>query len=129
MAAIAILNLDKIRKFIKNGNVIIDGLYSFDEYKVLKKEFGKKFTTIAIYAPPSIRYQRLAERKLTRKDKVARNRQYTAKEAESRDYAEIEKINKGGPIAIADYTILNIKSLMYFKRQLGKVYKEIEENI
>jgi dephospho-CoA kinase len=125
MAAIALLNLDKIKKFLKKGNVVVDGLYSFDEYKVLKKEFVKNFITIAIYAPPIIRYKRLAKRKLTGKDKVARDRQYTPEEAKSRDYAEIEKINKGGPIAMADYTILNTKSRIYFKNQLNKVYEEV----
>jgi dephospho-CoA kinase len=31
----------------------------------------------------------------------------TFAEAEQRDYAEIENVEKGGPIAIADYTIVN----------------------
>jgi dephospho-CoA kinase len=125
MAAIAILNLDKIKSLLKNGNVVVDGLYSLDEYKVLKKEFDRQFVTIAVYAPPKIRYKRLSVRKLTKEDKVARDRSYIFKEAESRDFAEIEKLNKGGPIAIADYTVMNIKSLSYLNDQLSEVYKKV----
>ena len=39
MAAYAILSLPKIKEKLKTSNVIIDGLYSWDELKVLQKEF------------------------------------------------------------------------------------------
>jgi len=55
MAAMAKLNLSNFRKLLKKGNVIGDGLYSFEEYKLLKKKFGQRFITIAVYAPPAIR--------------------------------------------------------------------------
>ena len=45
-----------------------------------------------------IRYNRLSNRKV---------RPLTAVDAEKRDYAEIEYLYKGGPIAIADYYIDN----------------------
>jgi dephospho-CoA kinase len=35
----------------------------------------------------------------------------TVQEAAGRDKSEIENINKGGPIAIADFTIVNEASL------------------
>ena len=126
MAAMAILNLPKFKKLLKKGNTIGDGLYSFEEYKVLKKEFGDKFITIAVYAPPNLRYQRLAERKLLKSDKKLRNRPATFQAAQSRDYAEIENLNKGGTIAMADYTIVNTKDLRYFKKELDKIYAEIK---
>jgi dephospho-CoA kinase len=78
--------------------LIIDGLYSFAEYKTLKRELGDEMIVVAVVAPRSLRYQRLAQRP---------ERPLTATEAEERDYREIEKIEKGGPIAIADYTLLN----------------------
>lgn len=127
MAAYAILNLPKFKKLMKNGNVIGDGLYSFEEYKVLKKEFGKRFITIAVYAPPKVRYKRLSCRKLHKEDKDVRFRPLTKKEAETRDYSEVENLNKGGTIAMADYTIVNTRSLNYFKRQLNEIEKEIKK--
>lgn len=126
MAAFAILNLPKFKKLIKVGNVIGDGLYSFEEYKVLKKEFGNKFKVIAVYAPPTVRYKRLGKRKLIKKDKNIRFRPLNKVEAETRDYSEIENLNKGGTIAMADYTIVNTKDLAYFNKQLDEIYKEID---
>ena len=39
MAAFAILNLPKIEEALKKGNALIDGLYSWAEYKVLKEKY------------------------------------------------------------------------------------------
>ena len=125
MAAMAILNLPKFKKLLKNGNVLGDGLYSFEEYKVLKNEFGKRFITIAVYAPPKLRYERLAKRKIIKGDLALRDRPATKREAESRDYAELENLNKGATIAMADFTILNTKSTKYLKSQLKKIYLEL----
>jgi dephospho-CoA kinase len=74
-----------------------------------------------------MRYKRLAVRRLTSKDKDLRYRSLTRKVAESRDYAEIENLNKGGTIAMADYTIVNTKSLKYFYGKLNEIFKEIEK--
>lgn len=125
MAAFAILNLPKLKQLLKKGNTLGDGLYSFEEYKVLKNEFGKNFRLIAIYSPPDMRYDRLTKRKLLKDDKELRNRPATKADAESRDYAELENLNKGGTIAMADYTILNTKDIKYFNRQLNEIFKEI----
>lgn len=125
MAAMAILNLPKFKKMLRTGNVLGDGLYSFEEYKVLKDAFGKRFITIAVFSPPFLRYERLTKRKLTKKDTQLRNRPATKKAAHSRDLAELENLNKGATIAMADYTIVNTKSLKYFIKQLYEIYKEI----
>jgi len=127
MAAMAILNLSKFKKLLKKGNVLGDGLYSFEEFKVLEKEFGKKFKVIAVFAPPTLRYDRLAKRKLTKDDKNLRNRPATKKAAHSRDIAELENLNKGATIAMADYTILNTGDIKYFNSQLNKIYEEIQK--
>lgn len=127
MGAMAILNLPKFKELLKKGPTIGDGLYSFEEYKILKKEFGDDFITIAVYAPPKLRYERLEKRVLAKSDTALRDRPATKTAAESRDYAEIENLNKGGPIAMADYTILNTGTLEYFKKQLDEIYKEIEK--
>jgi dephospho-CoA kinase len=129
MAAYAILNLPKFKELLKNGDTLGDGLYSFEEYKVLKKEFGDNFITIAVYAPPELRYKRLAERKIKKDDKDLRNRPATRDEAETRDYSEIENLNKGGTIAMADYTIVNTKDIEYFNSQLAEIYDQIKNKI
>jgi len=81
-----------------HNSIIIDGLYSFSEYKTLRPVLGEDMVLVAITCRRDLRYQRLAERP---------ERPLTAAEAELRDYREIENLEKGGPIAIADYTLLN----------------------
>lgn len=126
MAAFAILNYSKFTKLLKKENVVADGLYSWSEYKYLKKKFGKRMTVVATYAPPNIRYERLAKRINKSSDKKLAYRKASHKQAKNRDYAEIENIEKGGPIAMADYTILNTGTLEEFKKEIEKVYRKIE---
>jgi len=126
MAAFAILNLPKFDELIKKGNVVGDGLYSFEEYKVMKEHFGDKLKVIAVWAPPELRYERISARVMTAEDKDLRNRSLTKEEAKARDYAEIEKLNKGGTIAMADYTIINTRDLNYLLAQIDEIIKEIE---
>lgn len=125
MAAMAILNLPKFKNLLKKGNVLGDGLYSFEEYKVLQKEFGKNFKVIAVFAPSILRYERLTKRKLNKDDRSLRNRPATKEAAHSRDLAELENLNKGATIAMADYTIINTRDIKYFNKQLYEIYKEI----
>jgi len=125
MAAFAILNYPKFKKMIKKGNIIADGLYSWSEYKFLKEKFGKKMIVVAIFAPPEERYERLSKRKV-KDDKKLRYRPFTKSQAKARDFAEIEKIEKGGPIAMANFTIVNDKSLSYFKKQIREIFQKIE---
>jgi dephospho-CoA kinase len=98
MAAYALLNLIKIDKALKKGNVIVDGLYSWAEYKVLKEKFGERLKILAIFTPRNVRYDRLSQRE---------HRPLNSVDAEKRDFSEIENIEKGGPIAMADYTVVN----------------------
>jgi dephospho-CoA kinase len=125
MAAYAILNLPKFDELIKNGNVIADGMYSFEEYKILKEHFGNNLVVIAVYAPPETRYERLGNRKMDG-DRDVRNRPLTREEAKSRDYAELENLNKGGPIAMADFTIVNNKDINYLNQQIEEIYGQIK---
>jgi dephospho-CoA kinase len=125
MAAYAILNLPKFDALMKMGNVIADGMYSFEEYKVLKDHFGDSLVIIAVYASPKIRYERLENRKMDG-DTDVRNRPLTKEEAKSRDYAELEKLNKGGPIAMADFTIVNNKDINFLSKQIEEIYDVIK---
>lgn len=109
---------EQIKKLVVSGQhkIIADGLYSWTEYQYLKHEFPGELVVIAVVAPKHIRYRRLASRP---------ERPFTEKEAIERDYTEIENLEKGGPIAIADYFILNDEDLEKAKKQLEKILNDI----
>lgn len=111
MAAYTLLNKKKIDTTIKKSDVVIDGVYSWEEYEYLKKEY-KNFYVVAVYASPKIRYKRLAERKI---------RALKPGESKKRDFAEIENINKAGPITMADFTIVNEGGLEELKRNVENI--------
>jgi dephospho-CoA kinase len=112
MAAYAKLNLPRISGALESADVVIDGLYSWEEYLLLKEHYGDRFSTAAVWAAPSTRYRRLASRPV---------RPLTPDEAASRDRSEIEVINKGGPIAMADFAILNEASLEDMKQHVERM--------
>lgn len=98
MAAYAIKAKSRIEEMLRTYNVVVlDGLYSWEEYTFLKKEFPT-LELICVFAEPQIRYERLVKRKI---------RPLSIREARQRDIDEIERLNKGGPIAIADYLLEN----------------------
>lgn len=111
MGAMAVKSLSIIEDLIKNHNVVIESLYSWEEFKILKKEFGEAFKLICIYTTKALRYERLLKRPF---------RPLTNEESMSRDLSEIEKLDKGGPIAFADYMILNDGTLDEMNEELKK---------
>lgn len=78
--------------------IVLDGVYSWTEYKALQKEFPTCLTFIAVVVDKQLRYDRVA---------VRPNRPFDAVAIRERDRSEIENLEKGGPIAAADYYILN----------------------
>ena len=112
MAAYAILNLPRIDEALRFSDVVVDGLYSWEEYTLLKARYEDDLCLVAVWASPATRYARLAKRAV---------RPLTLEEAASRDSAEIEKTNKGGPIAMADFTIINESSIDQLRKQAEKV--------
>jgi len=112
MPAYAKLDLPRIDSARKRSDVVVDGLYSWEEYTFLKDYYGKDFYVVAVWASPKTRYARLSGRL---------NRGLTVAEAASRDRAELENINKGGPIAMADFTIINESSLESLKKEAKKI--------
>ena len=125
MAAFAILNIPKIDKFLEKSNVVVDGLYSWSEYKVLKEKYKDTMYVLSVFAPPKMRYGRLEERS-AENDKEQRFRSFTKKEAAARDFAEIENLEKGGPIAMADFTIVNVGSVEELKKNVWQFLSEIK---
>lgn len=122
MAALAKLNIPKFDKVLSEKNLVADGLYSWSEYKILKDYYGDRLTVVAVYAPPTLRYERISSRISGPEDKDLRNRSFTKEDAKKRDYNEIENVEKGGPIAMADYTILNTGSIESYKAEIEKFF-------
>ena len=112
MSAYAKLSLSKIDHLLKSVDVVVDGLYSWEEYTLLKSRYGDCFAVVAVWASPEVRYQRLRKRLV---------RPLTTEEAVSRDIAEIEDTNKGGPIAMSDFIIMNESSLEALERETKRV--------
>jgi len=126
MAAFAILNGSKFDDLLKTENVIGDGLYSWEEYVYLKDKYGDQFVCLAVYAPPGTRYRRLDGRaKKHGTDDDLRFRSFTPAEAASRDKAEIENLNKAGPIVMADYLILNTQSIPALRKRVDETLEQI----
>jgi dephospho-CoA kinase len=117
MAAYAILNLDRLKDLSSNYPVVADGLYSYSEYLVFKQNFSHNCIVIAVYAPPDLRYKRLQTRS---------ERPLNEEMARSRDHAEITKLEKGGPIAMADITIMNTGNFEYLEKQCLEVIHDIQ---
>ncbi|MFC1958484.1 AAA family ATPase [Chloroflexota bacterium] len=118
MAAYAKLNLPAINSALKNSDVVIDGLYSWEEYTFLKAHYGENLSVMAVWASAKTRYARLTGR---------RERKLALEEAASRDKAEIENVNKGGPIAMADFTIINESSLDDLRKETKRIISRIKE--
>ncbi|MFA5011352.1 MAG: AAA family ATPase [Ignavibacteria bacterium] len=110
MGVMALKSIDKIKTFIKESNVVVESLYSWEEFKILSSEFGNAFKLLNIFTTKSLRYERLKERPF---------RPLTYEEAISRDFGEIEKLDKGGPIAFADFTVFNNLTLDELNQNLS----------
>jgi dephospho-CoA kinase len=107
--------IEKIKKLKNSQSILVESLYSWAEYLEFKKLFGDDFLVVAVYSSPSDRYKRLAGRKF---------RPLTLVEAQSRDYSQIENLAQAGPIAMADYGLLNSGSLKNLYSQLDKIINE-----
>jgi dephospho-CoA kinase len=112
MAAYAKLNLPGIDAALQGSNVVVDGLYSWEEYKLLKEHYGEDFLVVAVYSSPRTRQDRLSRRPI---------RSLTVAESVSRDFAEIENLGKGGPIAMADFTLINESSLETLREETERL--------
>ena len=98
MGAFAIILKDEILDKLSRSNVVLDGLYSWSEYVILKQLLGDNLVVLAVVTNGAIRKERLSSRSV---------RPLSADMVDSRDVAEIENLEKGGPIAKADYYVLN----------------------
>lgn len=116
MGAYAILSLPKIKEFFQNGSVIVESLYSWEEYLEMKKEFGDSFKVLAIYSSPETRITRMVNRPI---------RPLGRDEMISRDYSQIENLHQAGPIARADWTIVNEGTKEDLSKQINEIISKI----
>ena len=111
--------IEQVHNLINAGKhrIVLDGLYTWTEYKLLKHEFPGELHVVAIVAPKHLRHHRLANRP---------KRPFTATEAAERDWSEIENLEKGGPIAIADHYIVNDGNLELLHERITAVVQDID---
>lgn len=117
MAAMAKILLPRIKESYKKNNTVLDGLYSWEEYLVLKEAFGDDLKLICVVCDKDTRYSRVSVRKV---------RPLNREEIEMRDLAEIENLAKGGPIAISDYYVLNNSTIEEYHERLDEIIANIE---
>ena len=116
MAAYAKLNIPVIDAALNHSPVVVDGLYSWEEYKLLKERYGSDLIVVAVYSSPRTRQARLPKRQV---------RPLTPEESAVRDANEIENLGKGGPIAIADFTLINESSMEDLKRKTEELIERL----
>ncbi len=111
--------IDQISHLIESGQhrILVDGLGSWQTYKQLRHEFHGNLTVVALSARRHIRHRRLTGRP---------EHPMTEKQVDERDYDEIETLNKGGVIAIADYYLFDNGSLEQLHIQIDDLLREIE---
>ncbi len=96
--------------------ILLDGLYTWSEYRILKHEFPGELTVIAVVTPKPLRYRRMAKRP---------ERPMQPREVDQRDWSEIENLEKGGPIAIADYFVNNDSDVDKLHQQVSSILESI----
>lgn len=107
----------EIKEAIKTSDVVLDGLYSWYEYEYLIERYPE-LKLVCVVTDKDIRYKRVSERVERSFDKDA---------IIYRDKSEIENLYKGGPIAYADYYILNNGDKEQVIERLEEILKEIGE--
>ncbi len=111
--------IEEAKGLIEAGQkrVVLDGLYTWTEYKILKKEFPGQMSVLAVVVDKAIRHKRVSKRT---------ERPFNAEEIQERDRSEIENLEKGGPIAMADYYLLNNSSVEELQAGVDEVLKKID---
>lgn len=119
-AVLAMRAAEKTRELLEDGApaVVLDGVYSWSEDRYLRQTFGDDYIAIAAVNPKHVRYERVVARKDA-------HRPYTLEQIKLRDIEEIENLEKGGPIAFADYYIANAKDIDEFKEQTDALMHEL----
>lgn len=111
--------ISEVHNLIDAGQhrVVIDGLGVWDSYKHLKHEFPGSLLIVALTAQRHIRIRRLAHRS---------ENPLTEPQVNTRDYDEIETLNKGGVLAMADYFLFDNGSLEMLHTQIDELLRTLD---
>jgi dephospho-CoA kinase len=118
MAAMAVANLPAVKKAFETSSVIIESLYSWEEYLKMKEQFGESFKAVAIFCSYETRAGRM---------QIRPARPLTATELDSRDKSQIENLHQAGPIARADWTIINEGSREELFAKIDEVLSNLKD--
>ncbi|MBI5332595.1 MAG: AAA family ATPase [Candidatus Aenigmarchaeota archaeon] len=115
-AAYAKMSLVKIKKAASvSKNIVIDGLYSLEEFMFLRKKFPE-LVMMAVLASPEIRHERLIK---------LENNPFTLEECVFRDISMLENLKLGGPICLADYFAVNEGNLSDLRKSADKIFEKL----
>ena len=78
---------------------------------------GDEFLVLAVHASPRVREQRLASRKV---------RALSPEETRSRTWSQIENLHQAGPIAVADFHLVNEGSLADLRASVSAVLESFK---
>lgn len=116
MGAYALLSVPKIKELYEKGCVILESLYSWEEYLAVKDAFGDAFKVLAIMASPAVRQERMVKRPV---------RPLTPEDFVKRDYSQIENLHQAGPIARADFAVINEGTMEDFHAKIDEIINRI----
>ena len=108
--------IEKIKSLGNIKTILVESLYSWEEYLEFKKEFGDNFFVLAVYSSPQTRIKRLENRSA---------RPLKKEEVISRDYSQIENLHQAGPIARADFTVINEGTKENLNREIENVFSTL----
>ena len=106
------------------AQLVLFGLVFVEPIPEVKERYGPSLYVVAVYAPPKLRYARLKNRSI-KNDPKHRFRSIPEKDAKVRDWADIENIEKAGPIAMADFTIINTGTITELKEKTNEISLKI----
>lgn len=111
--------INQINSLVAAGQhkIIIDGLGAWASYKRLRQDYPGDLVVVSFAAQRHIRLRRLSTRSTFPLDEAQVN---------ARDYDEIETLNKGGLLAMADYFLFDNNSLEQLHSQLDDLLRELE---
>jgi dephospho-CoA kinase len=112
--------IEQIHHLVQAGQhrIIADGIYTWDEYKAMRHAFPGELTVVACVAPRHVRYHRLTQR--------TDDRPQTEAISAQRDQNEIETMQKGGPIAMADFYIINDGEIEDFYQKIDDICEQVK---
>ena len=115
--AVERLSLPRVKEASRKGDVTVESFYSWESYPEYKSFFGDEFLVLAVHASPRVREQRLASRKV---------RALSPEETRSRTWSQIENLHQAGPIAVADFHLVNEGSLADLRASVSAVLESFK---